>query len=58
MLGRNSIMTRTIRNRKGITPFRDGKITRGCGDKNCTWCKGNRTNKRQREDIHFGDAIT
>ena len=51
-------MTRTIRNRKGITPFRDGKITRGCGDKNCTWCKGNRTNKRQREDIHFGDAIT
>lgn len=39
-------MTRTIRNRKGDHPSRDGKIHRGCGDKHCTWCAENRQNAK------------
>lgn len=41
-------MTNTIRNRKG-KQARDGKIWRGCGDKNCPWCKDTRTNKKCKE---------
>ncbi len=41
-------MTRTERNRKGDKPAKDGKIWRGCGDKYCPYCIGNRTNNTRK----------
>ena len=36
---------------------RDGACWRGCGEKSCPWCSGNRQNKKVKEYIRANEII-